>query len=91
MFPTGEEEVSLGGLLPLLQTGVEESQELQHPLLPAGLRQAGVVHHQVGVDLPVVASDVEAACGRVVFLNNFHSRHEPGERTESLIPSAFVF
>lgn len=33
--PTSEEEVSFGGLLPLLQTGVKEAQELQDPLLPA--------------------------------------------------------
>lgn len=32
---TSEEEVSLGGLLSLLQTGVEEAQELQDPLLTA--------------------------------------------------------
>lgn len=68
----------LGGLLPLLQTGVEEAEKLQDPLLPARLGQTGVVHHQVGVDLPVVAPDVEAASSRVVFLNYFHPGHEPG-------------
>lgn len=76
---TCEEEVSLGGLLPLLQTGVEEPQELQDPLLAPRLRQAGVVHHQVRVDLPVVAPDVESARRCVVLLDNFHPGHEPGE------------
>lgn len=70
--------MSLGGLLPLLQTGVEEAQQLEDPLLPARLCQTGVVHHQVGVDLTVVAADVETTCCRVVFLDDFHSRHEPG-------------
>lgn len=70
----------LGRLLPLLQTGVEETEKLQDPLLPARLGQAGVVHHQVRVDLPVVATDVEAASSRVVFLNDFHPGHEPGRK-----------
>lgn len=82
LSPTCEEEVSLGGLLPLLQTGVEEAEKLQDPLLSARLGQASVVHHQVRVDLAIVASDVETTCCCVVFLNNFHSRHEPGERGE---------
>lgn len=79
--PTSEEEVSLGGLLPLLQTGVEEAQELQDPLLSARLGQAGVVHHQVGVYLAIVAADIETTCCCIVLLNNFHSGHEPGERS----------
>lgn len=81
---TGEEEVPLGGLFPLLQAGVEKAQELQDPLLSARLGQAGVVHHQVGVDLAIMAADVETPCCRVVFLNNFHSGHEPrGEGRET--------
>lgn len=79
---TCEEEVPLGGLLPLLQTGVEETQELQDPLLSPRLREAGVVHHQVRVDLPVVAPDVESTRCCVVLLNNFHPGHEPGQSTE---------
>lgn len=66
-----------GGLLPLLQAGVEEAEELQDPLLAARLGQAGVVHHQVGVDLPVVPTDVQPASSRVVLLNYLHPRHEP--------------
>lgn len=71
-----------GGLLPLLQAGVEEAQELQHALLAPGLRQAGVVHHQVRVDLAVVAADVEAPRRRVVLLHDLHPGHEPGNGTE---------
>ncbi|KAA8581792.1 hypothetical protein FQN60_003373, partial [Etheostoma spectabile] len=44
-----EEEVSLGGLLSLLQTGVEEAEKLQDPLLSARLGQASIVHHQACV------------------------------------------
>lgn len=69
----------LGRLLPLLQTRVEKPQELQDPLLSPGLRKAGVVHHQVWIDLPVVASDVEPTSCGVVLLNYFHPGHEPGE------------
>lgn len=82
--PTGEEEVSLCGLLPLLQTGVEEAQELQDPLLSARLRQASVIHHQVRVDLAVVAADIETACCGVVLLDDFHSGHEPGEKRREM-------
>lgn len=42
---TSEEEVSLCGLLSLLQTGVEQAQELQDPLFSARLGQTGIVHH----------------------------------------------
>lgn len=66
-----------GGLLPLLQAGVEEAQELQDPLLAARLGQAGVVHHQVRVDLAVVPADVEPASRRVVLLHDLHPGHEP--------------
>ena len=76
---TGEEQVPLGGLLPLLQTGVEQAQQLQDALLSAGLGQAGVIHHQVGVDLAVVAPDVQAAGRRVVLLDDLHPGHEPGD------------
>lgn len=66
-------------LLPLLQARVEEAEELQDPFLPPGLGETGVVHHQVRVDLTVVTADVEPASCCVVFLNNFHSGHKPGE------------
>lgn len=66
-----------GGLLPLLQAGVEEAQELQDALLTARLGQAGIVHHQVGVDLPVVPADVQPASRRVVLLHDLHPGHEP--------------
>lgn len=45
VYRTSEEEVSLCGLLSLLQTGVEQAQELQDPLFSARLGQAGIVHH----------------------------------------------
>lgn len=69
--------MSLGGLLPLLQAGVEEAEQLQDALLAARLRQAGVVHHQVGVDLPVVPTDVQPASSCVVLLHDLHPGHEP--------------
>lgn len=78
--PTSEEEVSLGGLLSLLQTRVEEAQELQDPLLSARFCQTSVVHHQVRVDLAIVATDIETSCRCIMLLNNFHSGHEPRER-----------
>ena len=55
---------------------VEHPKELQHPLLPARVRQPRVVDHQVRVDLAVVAADVEAPRGRVVLLHDLHARHE---------------
>lgn len=73
--------MSLGGFLPLLQARVEQAEELQDPLLSPRLGQAGVVHHQVRVDLAVMPTDVETTCRCVVFLDDFHSGHEPGERT----------
>lgn len=80
--PTSEEEVPFGGLLSLLQTGVEETQELKDPLFSARLCQTGVIHNQVWVDLAIVSTDVETSCCRVVFLNNLHSRHEPREQSK---------
>ena len=55
---------------------VEHPKELQHPLLPPRVRQAGVVDHEVRVDLAVVAADVEAARSRVVLLHDLDARHE---------------
>lgn len=80
---TSEEEVPFGGLLPLLQTGVEEAEKLQDPFFSTWLGQAGVVHHQVGVDLTVVTTYIKAASCSVVFLNDFHSGHEPGEEKQN--------
>jgi hypothetical protein len=54
----------------LTQQVVEHPQELQDPLLPPSVGQPGVADHEVGVDLAVVAADVEAAGGRVVFLQS---------------------
>lgn len=78
---TCKEQMSLCGLLPLLQAGVEQAQQLQHPLLSARLRQTRVVHDQVGVNLAVVAPDVQPPGRRVVLLNDLHSGHKPGRKT----------
>lgn len=82
VYPTSEEEVSLCGLLSLLQTGVEQAQELQDPLFSARLGQASIVHHQVRVDLAIVPAYIETSGCCIVFLNNLHSGHEPGDNIE---------
>lgn len=73
---TCEEEMSLGGLLSLLQTRVEEAQELENTLLPARLCQTRIVHHQIWVDLSIMATDVETAGSCVVLLDDLHPGHE---------------
>lgn len=77
---TSKEEVPLGGLLSLLKTRVKEPEKLQDSFLSTWLSQAGIIHHQVGVDLSIVAADVETACRGIVFLNNLYSWHESVER-----------
>lgn len=72
--------MAFGGLLSLLQARVEKAEQLQDAFLPPRLRQARVVHHQIRVDLAVVAADVEAPRRRVVFLNDLYPGHEPSER-----------
>lgn len=74
--------MSLCGLLSLLQTGVEQAQELQDPLFSARLGQASIVHHQVRVDLAIVSAYIETSGCCIVFLNNLHSGHEPGDKIE---------
>lgn len=79
---TCEEQVPLGGLLPLLQARVQQAQQLQHSLLPARLREAGIVHDQVWINLAIVPSDVQPAGCCVVLLHNLHSGHKATEATE---------
>lgn len=93
VYPTSEKEVSLCGLLSLLQTGVEQAQELQDPLFSARLGQASIVHHQVRVDLAIVAAYIETSGSCIVFLDNLHSGHEPGDKIEKTkySPKPFCF
>ena len=72
-----EVEEPSGGLFVLAQKVVHHSKELKHSLLPSGVGQAGVADHEVGIDLSVVASNVESPGGRVVLLNDLDLRHEP--------------
>lgn len=74
---TCEKQVPLRGFLPLLQTGVQQAEQLQHALLPPRLGQAGIVHDEVRVDLAVVAADVEPPGRGVVLLHDLHPGHKP--------------
>ena len=72
----GEVEEALGRLLVLVEVVVEHAQQLQHALLAPRVAQAGVVDHQVRVDLAVVAADVQPPRRRVVLLHDLDARQE---------------
>jgi hypothetical protein len=72
----GEMQKSPRRLLLLAQAMVQHPEELEDSLFASRINQSRIVHHQVGVDLAVVAADVEPSGGGVVLLDDVHARHK---------------
>lgn len=60
----------------LAQVVVEHPKQLQNTLLPPGVTQARVIHHQVWIYFAIVTPYEETPCCRIVFLDSVDSWHE---------------
>jgi hypothetical protein len=60
----------------LAQVVVQHSKQLQNTLLPSGVTQSRVVHHQVWIYFAIVTPYEETPCCRIVFLDDVNAWHE---------------
>lgn len=60
----------------LAQEQVQQSEELQNTFFSSCFTQTRVIHYKVRVDFSIVPSKVHSARSGIVFVDNFHTRHE---------------